>query len=348
MTGRTVATTTLPVRIAGIGSYLPAHVETNDELAQRLETSDEWIRTRTGIGQRHIVAPDEATSHLATEAGKAALADAGLGVEDVANIVVATMTPDYLTPLTAALVGHALGTEAAATDVNTACTGFVSGLRIAAALAAVGEGATLLVGAETMSRVIDPDDRGTRILFGDGAGAVVLVRDEDASIGPFDLGADASDPGMLWTPGFGLRRELSVEAITAGDQYVKMRGGDVYRHAVARMTSSSRAVLERAGLTIDDVDLLVGHQANARILDAVVQRLGIDPERSHMTIDQHANTSAASVPLALADARDRGRLRPGATVLLTAFGGGLTWASCLLTWTGPTTGPVTAAVEEQP
>lgn len=322
----------LAVRIVGLGAHLPAHVETNDDLAARLDTTDAWIRTRTGIGQRHVAAADEATSDLALVAGKAALADAGLGVEDLGAVVVATMTPDHLTPSTAALVAHGLGTQVAAIDVNAACTGFVAGLRVAGALAATGTGPVLLVGAETMTRVVDPDDRATRILFGDGAGAAVLVADDAAELGPFDLGSDASDRTILVTPAFGTATPPTPERLAAGEHHVHMRGGDVYRHAVARMTASSQAVLAAAGRTVEDVDLLVGHQANARILEAVVGRLGIDPARSHLTVAEHANTSAASIPLALADARDRGRLQPGTRVLLTAFGGGLSWGSCLLTW----------------
>ena len=203
----------LQVRIAGLGSYLPAHIETNDDLAAVLDTSDEWIRSRTGIGQRHVAASDEATSDLAAAAGKAALADAGLGIEDVTTIVVCTMTPDHLAPSTAALVGAALGTEAAAMDVNAACSGFVTGLRTGGALAATGDGAVLVIGAESMTRIVDPTDRGVRILFGDGAGAVVLVPDADATLGPFDLGADATDPTMLWTPAGGTRRPFDAEVL---------------------------------------------------------------------------------------------------------------------------------------
>jgi 3-oxoacyl-[acyl-carrier-protein] synthase III len=323
-----VSDATLPVRLAGLGAALPERVVTNDELATVLDTSDAWIRSRTGIAQRHVAAPHEATSDLAAAAGKAALADAGLGVEDVATVVVATTTPDHRIPGTAPAVAAALGTEVAAFDVNAACSGFVTGLRVAGALAATGGGPVLLVGAEVLTRVVEPDDRAVRVLFGDGAGAVVLVHDEHARLGPFDLGTDGSDPSMLWCPAGGSREPLAPGG--GGDPWLRMRGGDVYRHAVARMVASSRAVLDAAGLDVGDVDLLVAHQANARILDAVVQRLGIDPERSHVTVDAHANTSAASVPLALADARDRGRLRPDATVLLTAFGAGLTWASCLV------------------
>lgn len=332
---------TLPIRIAGLGASLPSRVETNDELATVLDTSDAWIRSRTGIAQRHVAAPHEATSDLAIAAGKAALADAGLGVADVGTVVVATTTPDHRIPGTAPTVAAGLGIEAAAFDVNAACSGFVTGLRVGGALAAAGDGPVLLVGAEVLTRVVDPDDRAVRVLFGDGAGAVVLRRDGGACLGPFDLGADGRDPSMLWCPAGGTR-EPAVPGSDA-DPYLRMRGGDVYRHAVARMVDSSRAVLAAAGLEVADVDLLVGHQANARILDAVVRRLGIDPARSHVTVDVHANTSAASVPLALADARDRGVLRPGATVLLAAFGAGLTWGSCLVRWDGSDAGPEVGA-----
>ena len=325
----------LPVAIAGIGAHLPPRVVTNDDLAAVLDTSDEWIRSRTGIRQRHIAGPAVATSDLAIEAGKAALADAGLGVEDVGAIVVATTTPDHVVPGTAPLVAAALGTEVTAFDVNAACSGFIYGLRIGGAMVATGEGPVLVVGAETLSRIVDPTDRSVAVLFGDGAGAAVLVPDDAARLGPFDLGADGTDPSMLWCAAGGTRHPISPEVIEGGEHFLAMRGGDVYRNAVTRMAASARAVLGRAGLGVDDVDLFVGHQANVRILDAVAQRLGVDPARSHITVDQHGNTSAASIPLALADARDRGRLAPGDTVLLAAFGAGLTWGACLLTWNPP-------------
>jgi 3-oxoacyl-[acyl-carrier-protein] synthase III len=330
------AHTTSPVRIAGLGAHLPARVVTNDELASTLDTSDEWIRTRTGIRQRHVAASGEATSDLAAAAGKAALADAGLGIEDVTTILVATTTPDHTVPGTAPLVAAQLGTNAAALDINAACSGFVYGLRVGAALA-TATGPVLLIGAETLTRVVDPADRSVRVLFGDGAGAVVLVPDERASIGPFDLGADGTDPSMLWTEAGGVRSPVDAATLVEGRHYLTMRGGDVYRHAVSRMAAAAAGVLEQAGRTVDDIDLFVGHQANIRILDAVRQRLGVTADRTHVTVDQHGNTSAASIPLALADARDRGRLRPGYEVLLAAFGAGLTWGACLLTWqpTGP-------------
>jgi 3-oxoacyl-[acyl-carrier-protein] synthase III len=337
----------LEVGIVGLGAYLPSRVVTNDELADVLDTSDEWIRTRTGIRQRHVAAPEQATSDLAATAGKDALADAGLGVEDVAHVVVATTTPDHTVPGTAPLVAAALGTEAGAFDVNAACSGFVYGLKVGAALAVADDAPVLVVGAETLTRIVDPADRSVAVLFGDGAGAVVLAPGA-GSIGPFVLGADGSDPSMLWTRSGGTREPLTPAALEAGSQYLTMRGGDVYRHAVARMAGAAAGVLDRAGIGPDDVDLFVGHQANGRILEAVRQRVGVAPERSLVTVDQHGNTSAASIPLALATARDRDRLRPGATVLLTAFGAGLSWGACLLTWTGPHAGDPRHTIEVEP
>lgn len=324
--------TTLGVRIAGLGTYLPERVVTNDEWARTLDTSDEWIRTRTGIRERHFAAEGEATSDLAIAAGKAAIADAGLGVEDIAAVVVATTTPDHAVPGTAPIVAAGLGTEVPAFDLNAACSGFLYGLRTAGAMAATGSGPVLLVGAETLSRVVDPEDRAIAVLFGDGAGAMVLTADDGAVLGPFDAGADGTVADILWQPASGTRTPPTPERLAAGDHWLTMRGREVYRHAVTRMAASSTRVLEAAGLTVDDIDLFVGHQANARILDAVGARLGIDPSRMHVTVDRHGNTSAASIPLALGDAREAGVLEPGMRLLLTAFGAGLTWASCLVTW----------------
>ena len=322
----------LPVAVLGLGAYLPAAVVTNDDLSTRLETSDAWIRTRTGIGERRVAAPDQATSDLALEAGRRALADAGLTAAQLGAIVVATCTPDHLLPGTAPLVAAGLGVETFAFDVNAACSGFVYGLRVAGSLAATGQGPVLLIGAETLTRIVDADDRSTAILFGDGAAAVVLGADGDAQLGPFDLGADGTDPSILWASASGTRSPIDPARLAAGEQYLTMRGGDVYRHAVKRMTASSASVLAAAGLEAADVDLFIGHQANARILDAVADRLGVPAERTHQTVEHHGNTSAASIPLALADAREAGRLRDGDRVLLTAFGAGLTWGSTLLTW----------------
>jgi 3-oxoacyl-[acyl-carrier-protein] synthase III len=324
----------LPVGVSGIGVFLPEEVVTNDDWAATLDTSDEWIRTRTGIQERRRAAPDVATSDLAVEAGRAALQDAGLSVDDVDAVIVATTTPDHLIPQTAPLVATRLGIAAPAFDVGAGCTGFVYGLAVAGSLVTASIASrVLLIGAETLTRVIDPADRETAVLFGDGAGAVVLAAG-GSDLGPFDLGAQGDLDGILFLPAGGVRQPASHEAIAEGAHTLKMRGREVYRHAVTRMSQSSLAVLEAAGLEIGDVDLFVGHQANARILQAVASRIGIDDERAYLVVDRYGNTSAASIPIALADARAEGLLETGTRVLLTAFGAGLTWGSCVLTWGG--------------
>ena len=254
--------------------------------------------------------------------------------------MVATTTPDRPLPGVAVEVAAALGTEVAAFDVQAVCAGFVTALRAAAPIATSGP--VLVIGAETMSRIIDRTDRGTAVLFGDGAGAVVLgASATDAephaafgrggSIGPFDLGSDGTQVGILEVPAGGSLAPASEATVAANAHTLRMHGPEVYRNAVVRMAASSQAVLDAAGLTADDVDAFVGHQANARILDGVARRLAIPSERCQVSVDRHGNTSAASIPLALADAADAGLVRPGARVLLTAFGAGLSWASCLLT-----------------
>lgn len=319
------------VAITGLGSYLPERVVTNDDLAQRLDTSDDWIRTRTGIRERHYAAAEEATSDLALVAARRALEDARLDAKDVDVLIIATTTPDHPVPATAPIVAASLGLNCAAFDLNAACSGFMYGLRVGAALAESGS-RVLLIGAETLTRYVDHDDRAIAVLFGDGAGAVVLEADPAAAIGPFDLGSDGDEIEILWMRAGAAREPFDPVLHAEASSRMSMRGGDVYRHAVARMAASSRTVLEAAGVDVMDIDLMVGHQANQRILEAVGQRLGIPEGRSHVTVDRHGNTSAASIPLALDDARRAGLLRPGGRVLLTAFGGGLTWGSCLLTW----------------
>lgn len=318
--------------IEGLGTWVPPRVVTNHEMAEYLDTSDEWVRTRTGVVSRHVADPDTATADLAVEAGARALKSAGGG--DVDAVIVATTTPDHTCPSTAPIVAARLGMDnVGAFDVGGACAGFIYGLATAAGLLATGSAdRVLLIGAETMTRLVDPYDRSTAVLFGDGAGAVVLRRptspDEPGVVGPFDLGSDGTLANLLIVPAGGSRQPVTEDSIGSGDRYLKMDGREVYRQAVRHMVASSQAVLERAGYDVSDVDRFVGHQANIRILEAVADRLGIAADRRVVTVAHYGNTSAASIPLALAD----GDVRPGQLVLLTAFGAGLTWGSTLITW----------------
>lgn len=318
--------------IEGLGTCVPPRAVTNDELAQHLDTTDEWVRTRTGIAQRYIAEPGTGTADLAVEAGARALKSAGGG--DIDMVIVATTTPDRLCPTTAPEVAARLGLpQVAAFDVHGACAGFIYGLATGVGLLAAGAAQrVLMIGAETMSRMVDWDDRGTAVLFGDGAGAVVLRAatgpDEPGTVGPFDLGSDGDLSDLLEVAAGGSRRPADAESVAEGAHFLRMDGREVYRQAVHRMVQSSNAVLERAGLTVDDIDRLVGHQANARILDAVADRLGVAADRRVVNVARYGNTSSASIPLALADLD----LEPGQKVLLTAFGAGLSWGSTLLTW----------------
>jgi len=304
------------------GAALPPRVVTNAELAERLDTSDEWIRGRTGIGTRHVVDPGTGTGDLAVAAGRDALA----GVSgEVDMLVLATTTPDHPCPATAPDVAYRLGLGGiAAFDVAAVCSGFVYALATAAGAIAAGTARRVLViGAETYSRILDPTDRTTSVIFGDGAGAFVLrageARERGAFTG-FDLGSDGSLKDLIMVPG------------GAAGPYFTMRGKDVFASAVTRMAESGRAALKHAGWAAADVDRFIGHQANARILQAVAGLLDVGPDRVEMNLDRVGNTSAASIPLAVADALAAGRLRPGDRVLLSAFGGGLTWGSTALVW----------------
>jgi 3-oxoacyl-[acyl-carrier-protein] synthase-3 len=325
--------TRLAVAFTGWGATVPGPPVTNDDLAAVLDTSDEWISSRTGIRARHIAGPSDTTASLAAAAGTAALGRAGRHPDEVDLLVVATTTPDRPCPATAADVAGLLGTRAAACDVNAACAGFVAALHLALPAVATGTSrVALVVGAERMTSLVDPTDRSTAVLFGDGAGAVVL---ETPAEGP---AADPTGPGLVGSVLDGDAALVPHLEVPHGRCWLTMDGPEVFRAATRGLADSGAAVLERAGATIDDVRWYVPHQANRRIIDAVAGRLGLDPERVVLTLDRHGNTSAASVPLALAEAADDGRLRPGDLVLASAVGAGMTWGSLLLRWGGHRTG----------
>jgi 3-oxoacyl-[acyl-carrier-protein] synthase-3 len=345
------------IAVAGWGTALPSRRITNHDLTQLLDTSDEWIVDRTGIRERRIAGPGETTGPLAVAAGRAALARAGLSPTDVDLVVVATATPEMPIPSTAALVAAELGIEAGGFDLNAACAGFVYALTTTAGLLSVGVGRTaLLVGADTMTSVIDPQDRTTAILFGDGAAAVVLTTDlapsapeAEAGPGPVPLpGLVASnmihDPegvDLLTVEAGGSRRPATAETVAARAHYLHMDGQEVFRRAVRGVTQSVRRTLEGAACSPDDVALFVPHQANVRIVDAVLPRLGIPPERTLRTIDLYGNTSAASVPLSLAEVAESGRVAPGDLVLMCGFGAGMAVGTALWRW-GTTAGAASA------
>jgi len=319
-------------RVIGCGACLPANIVTNDDLAKRMETSDEWIRDRTGIRQRHIAVEGEKTSDLALGAAREALTDAGIDAGELDMIIVATTTPDESFPATATVVQSRLGmTRGAAFDVQAVCSGFIYGLSVADSLIRTGAARTiLLIGAETMSRLLDWDDRATCVLFGDGAGAVVLQAHDGVG--------DNSDQGVLNTRLFSdgrLHDMLYADGGVSSTQTagkLRMQGKEVFKHAVTNIAAAIVASADAAGLQIGDIDWFVPHQANQRILDGTARRLGIDPAKVISTVALHGNTSAASVPLALVTAVRDGRIKRGDLVLLEAMGGGFTWGAGLIRW----------------
>ncbi|BAC70001.1 3-oxoacyl-ACP synthase [Streptomyces avermitilis] len=321
--------------ITGIGGYVPPDLVTNDDLAQRLDTSDAWIRSRTGIAERHVIAPGTATSDLAVEAGLRALKSAG--DEHVDAVVLATTTPDQPCPATAPQVAARLGLgQVPAFDVAAVCSGFLFGLATASGLIAAGVAdKVLLVAADAFTTIINPEDRTTAVIFADGAGAVVLragAADEPGAVGPLVLGSDGELSHLIEVPAGGSRQRSSGPTTDPDDQYFRMLGRDTYRHAVERMTDASQRAAELADWRIDDVDRFAAHQANARILDSVAERLGVPAERQLTNIARVGNTGAASIPLLLSQAAAAGRLGAGHRVLLTAFGGGLSWGAGTLVW----------------
>lgn len=321
--------------ICGLGTWLPSRVVTNADIASRLDTSEEWIRGRTGIHERRVVDAGVSTSDLAVEAGQRALKSANM--DSVDAVVLATTTPDHPCPATAPAVAHRIGLErATAFDVNAVCTGFLYGLAAGAGLIATGIAERVMViGADTFSTITDPDSRTTAAIFGDGAGAVVLragAPHELGALGPFDLGSDGQDADLIMVPAGGSRQRSTHEPASPGDEYFTMAGKAVFRKAIFQMSASAQSVLRKAGLRLRDIDRFVLHQANVRIINGIADMLGQPAGKFVKNIDQVGNTAAASVPLAMASGCENGELRAGQRVLLGAFGGGLTWGATVLRW----------------
>jgi len=322
------------VRIAGVGHYAPERIVDNHELEKWFDTSDEWIVSRTGMQRRHWTSSSEATSDLAFAAAQRALADAKLEAADIDAFVVCTVYPDYLFPATACIVASKLGARnKAAFDMEIACSGFIYGLTVASSLIRAGVyKRVLLIGAETLSKLVNREDRGTAILFGDGAGAVVLeASDEDSFLGS-ELGSDGSDPELLCMAAGGSRRPITHAELDAKADRIHMDGKHVFKFAVTKMIEATDAALKKANLTKSDVSLLVPHQANKRIIDAAMKYLEIPPERCIVNIQEYGNTSAASIPIALSEAVRDGRVKPGDVIVFVGFGGGLSWGAVVWKW----------------
>ncbi|KRE39808.1 beta-ketoacyl-ACP synthase III [Paenibacillus sp. Soil522] len=324
-----------PVGIIGTGKYVPERILTNKELEAMVETNDEWIVTRTGIKERRLASAEEATSDLALHASLKAIAAAGLTAEDIDLIVVATITPDMFFPSTACLLQEKLGAKkAAAFDLSAACSGFIYGLATGSSMVASGMYKNVLVvGAETLSRITDYTDRNTCILFGDGAGAVVLGRvEEGRGFQSFELGADGSGGELLKVSGGGSRIPATAESIETKQHFIHMAGNDVFKFAVRIMGGAAEEALVKAGLTKDDIDLLVPHQANIRIIQSALNRLDLSADKAMINLDKYGNMSSASIPVALAEAVEQGRVSEGDRLVLVGFGGGLTWGASVLVW----------------
>ena len=317
------------IGITGLGVHVPERVMTNDDLAGMVETSDEWIRERTGIRERRFAAPEEALTDIALPAARRALEDAGVDAGDIDLLICATVTPDMMFPTSSALLADSLGMpKAAAYDLLAGCTGFVYAIAQAYGMLASGlSRRALVVGGDVLSKILDWEDRSTLVLFGDGAGAVVMEPVDHGGFMGFELGADGGGGEFLWYPGSGSRHFENP------DSFVKMNGREVFKFATRVMVYSANQVLAECGKTVEDVDVYVPHQANKRIIDYAVDKLGIPSEKTVVNVDRYGNTSSGSIPLALAEARDEGRLADGSLVLMTGMGAGLTWGSALLEWT---------------
>ncbi len=328
------------ISITGLGCRVPERVVTNDDLSTMMDTNDEWIRERTGIRERRIAEPEEALSDLCLPAAHDALEQAGLEPEQIDLIIVATVTPDMAFPSTGAILADRLGaSDAAAYDLSAGCTGFMYALAQGYGMLAGGLAQrALIVGGDVLSKIMDWSDRSTAVLFGDGAGAVVLERVPDGGFLGFELGADGSGGPQLYLPAGGSRQPASAESVAGGMHFVRMNGREVFKFATRVLVSSAEAVLAECGKTVDDVDVYVPHQANVRIIEHARKKLGIPQEKTVVDVDRYGNTSSGSIPLALADAKADGRLQTGQLVLMTGMGAGLTWGSALIEWTNGGTG----------
>ena len=321
-------------RISALGVYVPERVVTNDDLALTVETSDEWISTRTGIRERRVCAPEQATSDLAVAAADDLLTRNGFRAQDIDLVISTSLIPDMIFPATASIVAERIGAvNAGAFDVQSGCTGFVYGLAVAAAFVAAGIYHNVLVtGAEALSKGLDWEDRGTCVLFGDGAGAVMVGPSDNGGIFSFDLGNDGAGAQFLNMPAGGSRLPASHETVDRRQHFIKMNGSEVFRFATRKVVESCEKALNDAGLTAADVDLFVPHQANIRIIESVARRLGFSDEQVFANLDRYGNTSCASIPLCLHEAMACGRLKKGDRLLMVGFGAGLTWGSCLTKW----------------
>lgn len=322
--------------IAGLGVCIPSRVVTNHDFAERLETSDQWIVERTGIKERRFAAPHETVSTMARDATAAALARAGITAKDLCAIIVATASPDRPLPSTACLLQAQLGAEnAAAFDISAACSGFIYGITIAEGLIATGHGDHILVvGGEKLTAITDQNDRSTAILFGDGAGVAVVskgARDGRGILSTF-FKSDGRLADLLTIPGGGTADPISAKVVAERSHFMRMAGREVFKHAVLEMAEACDEAIRRAGVKPEEIDLMVPHQANIRIIDATAKHANVPLEKVMVTVDRYGNTSAASIPMALADAEASGRLKPGMLVLLVAFGAGFTWGSTVVRW----------------
>lgn len=326
--------------IIGTGSYVPEKVVTNADISKIVDTSDEWITSRTGIKERRIAAADEATSDMAAAAARRAIEAAGISADEIGLIVVATVTPDMFFPSTACIVQKKIGAgNAVCFDINAACSGFLYALQVARHFINTGNRTTaLVIGAEKLSSLINWQDRNTCVLFGDGAGAVVIRRAEEGlpnvpgRVLSTVMGSDGNLADLLRVPGGGSACPITAENVISRPNTIHMEGRETFKHAVTRMLQASEQALELAGLTAADVNMVIPHQANARIIVAIAERLGLPPEKTFMNLDKYGNTSAATIPVALDEAHRQGKIKRGDVLVLVAFGGGFTWASSVVRW----------------